>query len=139
MDNWLIVKIKESYLNSQDLILDLSDGREIRIGSIFNFNTIVTGSHSEENGVFIIYGPNINPGEKLKEVKPYDITPTIFSLMNVPVSSKTDGRVLKEIFKEQPLVKYYNEKDWLKKNKKKALSKDEEDIIKERLRSLGYL
>jgi len=125
-------------LNNQDLNADLSDGSRIGIESIFNFNTLVTGSHSEENGVFIIYGPNIKTGKKLKEIKSYDITPTILSLMNLPIPSNTDGRVLKELFKEQPDIMYYDEKDQTKKEEK-ALSKDEEDVIKDRFRALGYL
>ena len=137
-EKWLIVKAKNPNLNNQDLIADLSDGSIIRIDSIFNFNTLVTGSHSDKNGVFIIYGPNIKTGKKLKEIKSYDIAPTILSLMNLPIPSNTDGRVLKEIFKKQPDIMYYDEKDHTKKEEK-GLSKDEEDIIKERLRSLGYL
>ena len=58
--------------------------------------------------------------------------------MNLPIPSNIDGRILKEIFKEQPDIIYYDEKNQTKKEEK-ALSKDEEDVIKERLRSLGYL
>jgi len=58
-----------------------------------------TGSHRLD-GVFLAYGPSIKGGFETDVAKIYDITPTILHLFDVPIPKDVDGRVLKEIFKE---------------------------------------
>ena len=73
-----------------------------------------SGGNHLLNGIFLAYGPDIkNTGEKLDGLKIYDIAPTILHTFGIPIPQDTDGRVLKEIFKddsnlaERP-VKYQN-------------------------------
>lgn len=134
----LIVKLKTFIEKEKGLEIRLNNRKSVNVNSIIDFNYRITGLHDENNGFFLIKGHNIKEGEKLVEVKPYDITPTILTLLGVPIPSETDGKVLKEIFKIEPKISFYDEKD--KENiQKPALSKEEEEKIKEQLRSLGYL
>jgi len=57
-----------------------------------------TGSH-RLNGIFLAYGPDIKNGFEAKELKIYDVAPTILHIFNVPIPKDMDGRVLTEIFK----------------------------------------
>ena len=58
------------------------------------------GTHALQ-GVFMAYGPDIKKsGEKLPNLKIYDITPTILHMFGLPIAKDMDGRVLTEIFDE---------------------------------------
>ena len=51
--------------------------------------------------LFFAYGPDIKQsGQKLPDLKIYDIAPTILHMFGLPVPSDMDGRVLTEIFKK---------------------------------------
>ncbi len=66
------------------------------------------GTHEKAvNGIFLAYGKDIKKGLKLGEIQIYDIAPTILHLFNIPIPEDIDGRVLKEIFKEnsEPAVR----------------------------------
>ncbi len=56
-----------------------------------------TGTHRMD-GIFMAYGPDIEPGINLKSAKIFDIAPTILHMMGVPVPADMDGRVLSEIY-----------------------------------------
>lgn len=57
-------------------------------------------SHHDMHGIFLAYGSNIKEGYKLKNVKIYDIAPTILHIFNLSIPRDMDGRVIKEMFKE---------------------------------------
>lgn len=57
------------------------------------------GSTHDRYGIFIAYGEDIKTGNL--DAKIYDIAPTIHHIFNLPIPSDMDGRVLKEIFKEE--------------------------------------
>ena len=60
-----------------------------------------TGCHDKaREGIFLAYGQDVKRGMKPGEANITDIAPTILHLYNVPVLEDMDGRVLKEIFKE---------------------------------------
>ena len=61
--------------------------------------TFQSGGHTQY-GVFMAYGPDIKEGEKIDNAQIYDIAPTLLHVYGIPVPSDMDGRVLKEIFKE---------------------------------------
>jgi len=139
-DEFLIVAINLSFdPGSTDLTVDLPDGNKISISQILDFNSENTGTHSSKDGVFIITGPNIKAGQNIGTIRPYDITPTILAILNANIPSDMDGKVLNKIFRKGPKVDYYNPKEKGVHGDKKALSEDEEEIIKKRLKTLGYL
>jgi len=58
----------------------------------------LSGGHARQ-GLFMAYGPDIkNTGDKLANLKIYDITPTILHMFGLPIPDDIDGRVLTEIF-----------------------------------------
>jgi len=61
-------------------------------------------------GVFISYGKEIRQSRKFSEfITPYDLVPTILSLFNLPIPSKTDGRVLPLL---SSVVRKYKKRDY---------------------------
>ncbi len=58
-----------------------------------------SGDHNFD-GVFLAYGPDIKRGIEIDGAKVYDIAPTVLHMFGLPVPKDMDGRVLKEIFRE---------------------------------------
>lgn len=56
-------------------------------------------------GVFIANGPGIKKDERIYGASLVDITPTILTLLGLPIGSDMDGRPLLEIFEKPPEVK----------------------------------
>jgi len=94
----LIVKINDFFGNDKNFKVKLPNGKDLNLDKIIDFNPGHSGAHSEKYGVFIIQGPKIKKGIKIKEISPYDITPTILNLFGLPIPSEIDGVVLKNIF-----------------------------------------
>ncbi|MHA1440218.1 MAG: alkaline phosphatase family protein [Promethearchaeota archaeon] len=137
-DRRLLIEINDSINIKGNLEAKLPIGGFSKLNLIIDLNPLLTGTHCQNNGVFIIRGENIKEGLKIEEIKPYDIIPTILSLLDVPIPFEVDGKVLKEIFKELPKEIYFNKKD-KEDSKRTRLSKEEEEKIKEKLKSWGYL
>ena len=97
----LIIRINDVFGDNKSLKVDLPNKKTVSLESIIDFNPGHTGSHSEDNGVFIFNGPHIKEGFSINEITPYDVTPTILALYSQPIPSDVDGRVLKEVFKEK--------------------------------------
>ena len=100
----LIIRINDVFGDNKSLKVNLPNKKTVSLESIIDFNPGHTGSHSEDNGVFIFNGPHIKEGFRIKEITPYDVTPTILALCSQPIPSDIDGRVLKEVFKEKTEV-----------------------------------
>jgi hypothetical protein len=96
----LIVKINDIYGENKNLKVDLPDNKTLKLDSIIEFNPGHTGTHSVNNGVFIFKGSLVKQGIRIKDITPYDITPTILALLNQTIPPDVDGRVLKEVFKD---------------------------------------
>ncbi len=86
-----------------DIVFVPSDGVAIRTelsrGRFVDEENCKCGCHSL-NGIFIAYGPHIKESQRAYNLRIVDIAPTILHLFGVPIPRATDGRVLKEIFKE---------------------------------------
>jgi hypothetical protein len=68
--------------------------------SVWDYENRVWSAYHKLHGVFLACGPDIKNCGKIGDVKIYDLAPTILHLFNVPVPREMDGRVLKEIFRE---------------------------------------
>jgi predicted AlkP superfamily phosphohydrolase/phosphomutase len=104
-----------------------------------------SGAHDPDDGIIIIYGKNINKHSQIKGASVYDIAPTILYLLDLPVAEDMPGNILQSVFnlgllKKKPL-KYVNTYENLTvKVAREPIGLPEEDkIIKDRMRSLGYL
>jgi predicted AlkP superfamily phosphohydrolase/phosphomutase len=102
---------------------------------------VQTGDHAPE-GVLIIRGPGIRPGEIQEKATVYDITPTLLHLIGWPVAQDMDGRPLvrvEETPREPSWVPTYEDGDAWAQDGRLGVSVDEEEALRERLRALGYL
>lgn len=141
--------------NIPDIIISLKPdyGCSFRLS---HYSSVVTeiqtfrgrGNHHSE-GIFIADGPNIvsNP-EPLAYMSIEDIAPTTLYLMDLPIPSDIDGRVLNGIFDAEYIERHpitYGEPLGLWPSEEGAVFNDEitseedEEQIRERLRGLGYL
>lgn len=107
-------------------------------------NTIGTGQHISclLDGIFLMKGPFIKPGMELNGPHIMDIAPTVLYLMGLPVPKDMDGRVLTEVFREgfldaTPLI--HTESGGLPEWDGKGITIEEENLIKNQLRQMGYI
>jgi len=92
-------------------------------------------------GTFIAYGDDFKKNMSINEAEIVDVAPTILHMMNVPIPQDVDGKVLKDIFRSGSDFlkrKIKRRKPLCRKGENFRLSKEDEEVIKKRLRSLGY-
>jgi len=94
----LMVRINDFFGNNKNFKVILSNGKKLTLDKIIDFNPGHSGGHNDNFGVFICKGPKIKKCNKIKDISPYDITPTILYLIGEPIPSEMDGIVLKDIF-----------------------------------------
>ncbi len=85
------------------------------------------------DGIMFAQGSGI-PKSQLSGAKIEDITPTILSLLNLPVQEELTGRCL---FDTPTPIKYEPARRLIKENNT-SLSNSEQDLLKKRLKDLGY-
>ncbi len=104
----------------------------------------ISGTHSQY-GIFYAVGPHVKAGEALDDLDLTQVAPTILYSMGLPVPNQLDGRVIEAMVDADHLqanpVQYVDEAD-LEKGGPAAPSTytgEEEKLVEERLRNLGYL
>jgi len=91
------------------------------------------------HGLCIWHGPQIACGRKLSGIRIVDLAPTILHLLGLPVPEDMDGQVQREVFDEgSEAARRDIRSDRSISVKHETLDADEE-IVRERLRALGYL
>jgi predicted AlkP superfamily phosphohydrolase/phosphomutase len=129
-----------------DIIVEPAEG--YMIATELNNDTIVspvptfmTGTHLRD-GIIIMAGPIVAPQMALKDAHIVDLLPTILYALDVPIPADLDGKVLFEAFTAEYTkahqAAYYDPDKWLG-GKIASNSAEEEKIVEERLKSLGYL
>lgn len=101
-----------------------------------------THAHHRMNGVFILCGPGVRQGERIEGVRLVDLAPTIYALMGVPIPLNLDGEVVQEAFAPGNAreVQYETEDtDDGELAASSAYTSEEEALIMEQLRNLGYV
>lgn len=130
-----------------DLLLVMARGYE-PIGSFDRDNLFVsparrTGTHRSE-GIFLAMGDGIIKGKEIENASILDVCPTILYILDSPVPSDMDGKVL-DIFNpsyraENPIRHIdVSSPTTMEVGESKAWADAEEDEIKERLKALGYI
>src|SRR5262249_54393126 len=97
-------------------------------------------------GVFGAKGPQIRKGLDARELSILDIAPLVLYCLELPVPEEIQGRMPEEIF-DQDHVKQTPVKKEARKGAAPSsltppaaqMSKDDEQIVMERLRELGYI
>jgi predicted AlkP superfamily phosphohydrolase/phosphomutase len=133
-----------------DLVL-LIEGGSYRTASSIGNEEILMGNVSPNStsnhtmdGIFIAFGPDIKQ-IKIDDADITDVAPTILHLNNITPPENMDGKVLTQIFnkefesteKTEQSTSQLNSTE--KEPEEEYYNQEEEDIVKERLKSLGYL
>ncbi|MBN1955569.1 MAG: alkaline phosphatase family protein [Anaerolineae bacterium] len=97
-----------------------------------------SGGHTMR-GIFVAHGPGIKRGQEIEGAQIVDLAPTIMHLMGQPVPSGLDGRVLQEIFADHATRPVAYEEVAVEGQEQQAFDRDEEAVVEQRLRDLGYI
>ena len=102
-----------------------------------------TGSHRLD-GMLMAVGAHIQAGSRLGDTALADIAPTVLYLLDVPIPSDTDGRVLREILspsliRSRPIKRDEGSKTRPSEFLTDGWSDEDEKELIEHLKDLGYL
>ncbi|HEX5733884.1 MAG TPA: alkaline phosphatase family protein [Blastocatellia bacterium] len=100
-----------------------------------------SGDHRPE-GIMICKGPGIKSGVSLETASVYDFVPTVMYLAGLPVPEDLDGRVIEGACTTEYLASHPRRVEPGRARQEKSqtdLSESEEQLVEEKLRSLGYL
>ena len=125
------------YLNqAPDIVATPNDHYEFFGMHGFSFNKVIdytfanSGEHTL-NGIFIAVGEGIKKGVEIEGANIIDLAPTILHIMDLPIPTHMDGKVLKEIFEED---------GDLGKKKERYLAREDERIkIRKKINKLKQL
>jgi predicted AlkP superfamily phosphohydrolase/phosphomutase len=108
--------------------------------STWDYSTLpLTGSHRPQ-GILIAVGPGIAKGQVVEKANLIDLTPTILSFLDVPVPTGFDGRTLNEMFTPPLKIEYQDADNQSGLNlNDHQFAKDEEELVMQHLKNLGYL
>jgi predicted AlkP superfamily phosphohydrolase/phosphomutase len=110
------------------------------------FITPVYGNSGDHrmHGIMLGRGPELRRGVRVEGARIIDFAPTILHSFGVEVPSDMDGRVLEEIFAEEylaenPVRVSDVDSEYSASDKSPAMTEEESEEIRARLRGLGYL
>jgi predicted AlkP superfamily phosphohydrolase/phosphomutase len=100
-----------------------------------------SGGHRMD-GIIMLRGPGIQQGRELKGARLIDLAPTVLAAMGVAVPNDMDGQVLaqafsEDFFRDRPIR--YVAPRLSRPREEVELSPEQEELVKERLRGLGYM
>ncbi|MBI3948842.1 MAG: alkaline phosphatase family protein [Acidobacteria bacterium] len=125
-----VVVVSDHGMSASQRKLDISGG----FGS---------AEHMDEDGIIIMAGKYIKPGNYLGSPSILDVTPTLLTLMGLPVGADMDGRVMKRAFRDGFLdrhpIRYISTYDVNVRADDVPIESPMDDQILERLRALGYI
>lgn len=140
----------EAISSAPDLVAEFKKGCGVGMKSIEDRNLkdgFITdsvfwlGDH-EMNGVFMAYGPAFNEGTNIEGAEITDVAPTIIYLYGLSVHQDMDGKVLSKAIKKSFIElnpMRLSTDSTISAGDNSVLSKEEEDLIADSLRELGYL
>jgi predicted AlkP superfamily phosphohydrolase/phosphomutase len=136
--------------NGPDIVLHLAEGyipfRDIKEEVFYDVGPKWSdrSSEHEREGILLMAGPDVRSGHKLGDKDLVDIAPTILHLCGLPVPRYMDGKVIEEAFSEQwlrdhPVRLEGSETFEGREGEGSGMTPQEEEQLKDRLRSLGYM
>lgn len=125
-----------------DLLVKLAEGYT-GVSTVGNPALIVdnpirgrSGQHRRE-GVWMLTGPGIKQGVRV-DADIYDMASTALHILGTPIPEDVDGKVVEDAFLEEQVVRFEKSRTVLP-TLVIELSDEEDQEIRDRLRSLGYL
>jgi predicted AlkP superfamily phosphohydrolase/phosphomutase len=102
------------------------------------------GHKMAPDGILMMRGPYIKSSANMEsKASLEDITPTILTLLGIPIGEDMEGRVLKEAFEDEFWRQYplraIPSHDRGERFRARATISGEDDLLKEKLRALGYI
>jgi predicted AlkP superfamily phosphohydrolase/phosphomutase len=101
-----------------------------------------SGVHTPD-GIVILHGKGVKKDSQIKKAQIMDLTPTILYSLGVPIPRNMDGSIIREAFEEaylkdnQPVYIGEGQEEYSKRET--SYSDEDNAIIEERLRGLGYI
>ncbi len=117
----------------------LSDG-EMGVSESFHRPS---GVHRDE-GILIAFGPEVRRSARFFGARLMDMAPTILHALGIPVPSDMDGKVLVDVFPDEvidqrPVMFSDKEEQQPMSDAAEIFDADEETVIRDRLKGLGYI
>jgi len=100
-----------------------------------------TRAHHKMNGIFMLSGPDIQVNKAITQARLFDLAPTIYHLMGVPIPVDVDGSVLREAFSgdlASRRVAFAGQAGEAPGDNQEGYTPEEEATLAEMLRDLGY-
>jgi predicted AlkP superfamily phosphohydrolase/phosphomutase len=97
-----------------------------------------TGNHRLD-GMIVLWGPHMRQGQRLLGAHITDVMPTVLQLLGLPIPSGLDGRVLSEALERPDDLRTRAQLLAQPAAGRPALTAEEEQLIRRRLKNLGYL
>jgi len=116
-------------------------GVDFRAGALFASDLAISGTHRVE-GIFIMRGPGVKRGVQIPPIRIFDIAPTIFYRMGVPIPDDMDGKVIVQAMDDDRFSSGqldYSPAKPFRSESEPGYTEEDEQAVKERLRDLGYL
>jgi len=141
--NGFLIKAPKSFMEKNLAYHIIVNKKEYKINDLF-INNVYLGEHSNP-AIIIISGEHILRNKKIMSANIYDITPTILYYMGIPIAKDMDGKVLLEAIEEDYIkrnpIRYIDTYETAKDKtvQKPIRSLFDEERIKEKMRSLGYI
>jgi predicted AlkP superfamily phosphohydrolase/phosphomutase len=140
-------KILESKAPLEETI-SFPGGSSITFGELFRKKAFVdTGTHAAGQGVFAVYGPKFKENVILSKVNIFDITPTMLTLLGLPIAEDMDGDfdprwltpAVLEALKPEYIPSYEEARPPERPAAVEAYTDGEVEDLEERLKMLGYM
>jgi predicted AlkP superfamily phosphohydrolase/phosphomutase len=125
-----------------------SEAGQVMFGDLFRKMPFVdTGIHAVGRGIFAVCGPKFRQNSDIKKIEIFDITPTLLTLLGLPIAKDMDGDFDKRWFtlealkSIQPRYIFSYETGSREGQEIAAETYTEQEIedLEERLKMLGYL
>jgi predicted AlkP superfamily phosphohydrolase/phosphomutase len=104
-----------------------------------------SGSH-RNLGIFVAYGNSIRSGHHIEGMHILDLAPTILHLLDIPIPTEMDGRVIDDCLKEEYRSKQTRRREMRQPifitegpENQNLYTVEEEEEIKKRLKGMGYI
>jgi len=130
---------------TDDSIISLGEFGSFKVSDLFTKRDMqISGAHDDE-GIIVMAGPHIRKQHKMTQTSIYDITPTLLTILGLPVARDMDGEVIEQAFEPHYLERLRQNKDHWVDTYENDIYEPIDDVdtdntkVKERLKHLGYL